>query len=246
MKFYGQLALLGAFTYKEAAKIIKNSNPMKTLDLFLKCGYIRKVKRNLYVCVDLATGADLADRFRIASKINDDSFVSCHSAFEFYGFYNQVYFTNQVSSYRRFSNFEYDGMQFESLISNESKQIDYLKGVRVTSLERTIVDSINTLGKTMDVEELLKCLELIPSLEEEKIKEMLLTYNKDSLYRKAGYILSYFKNDFGLSEEFFVFCKEHSKSKNIVKISNHEINKLQYISEWNILAYKELLRLLYK
>lgn len=246
MKYYGELALLGAFTYEDAAKIIKNSNPTKTLELFLKRGYIKRVKRDLYVCSDLATGGDLVDRFRISSKINDSSFVCCHSAFEFYGFYNQVYFVNQVMSHKRFSNFEYDGMTYEYFSSKSPKQIDIVKGVRVSSLERTVVDSINTLGKSMDVEEMLKCLESIPAIDEEKIKEMLLIYDKDPLYRKTGYILSHFQKELNLSDDFFLFCKKHSKSKNIVKISNHELGDLKYVSEWRILAFKELLRLIYK
>ena len=47
----------------------------------------------------------------------------------------------QVSSTNKFSNFEYGDYYYHCYISKIDKQIDLVKGVKVTSLERTIVDS---------------------------------------------------------------------------------------------------------
>ena len=246
MKYYQELGLLGVFTYEDACQIIKSSNPMKTLLKYIDLGYIRRIKRNLYVCVDLINGEDVVDKYTIASKVNEASFLVCHSAFEFYGYYNQVFYNCQIGSIKKFSEFEYGGINYEYFSTDSLIQVESIKGARVTSIERTIIDSIDLLGKAMDIEELLKCLELIQFVSEEKLKEVLLAYNKDLLYRKCGYILSYFKEALNISDSFFDFCLSKSNIKNRGKISNYEINKLEYIPKWHLYAYKDLLKLMDK
>ena len=95
-------------------------------------------------------------------------------------------------SHKRFTEFNYGDYRYRCFLSNNSIQVDSIQGVKVTSIERTIVDSINLLGKSMDIEELVKCIELIHHVNEKKIEEMLEYYDKDLLYRKVGYVLSYF------------------------------------------------------
>ena len=104
----------------------------------------------------------------------------------------------------------------------------------------TIVDSINMLGKVIDVEELVKCLDFVQYLNAEKIKEMLLEYNIDLLYRKVGYVLSFYKNIKGINEDFFQFCKNKSNIKNFGAISYGEMRQLEFVSEWGRYAYKNL------
>ena len=149
---------------------------------------------------------DCANKFQIASSINQNSYISYHSAFEFYGYYNQVFNIIQVSSNKRFTPFEYNGYSYECYLNDIPLQIDFIQGVKVTSIERTIVDSINMLGKVMGIEELIKCLDLVHLAKENKLLEILNAYHKEILYRKVGYILSFYKDDFNLSDSFFATC----------------------------------------
>ena len=241
MKYYSDLVSLRVFSLNDLFKIIGNkTNAKRYLARMCKSDKIRRIKKNLYSVIDLYDKTDLASAFVIASHINDNSFVSYHSAFEFYGFYNQTYTEMQVSSTNKFSNFEYGDYYYHCYISKIDKQIDLVKGVKVTSLERTIVDSINMLGKVMDVEELVKCLDFVQYLNAEKIKEMLLEYNIDLLYRKVGYVLSFYKKIKGINEDFFQFCKNKSNVKNFGAISYGEMRQLEFVSEWGIYAYKNL------
>lgn len=246
MKYYSELALLGAFNYEKARKVIKTNNPMKTLISYINHGYVNKIKHNLYTCVDLATKIDLTNKFENASKITENSFVVGHSAFEFYGFYNQIFYNCQVGSIKKFNEFKYDNVQYQCYALKSDIQVDLIKGVRVTTIERTIVDSINYLDEMMDLEELLKCIDVVPMVNEEKIKEMLLFYDKDLLYKKVGYILSYFKYDLNISDSFFDFCLSHMNPKNRGKIVKDSNYKLEYISKWKIYAYKDLLKFIRK
>ncbi len=244
MKYYHELAEFPVFTLEQAGDVMGSAiNAPKNLNLMIKEGGIHRVRKNLYTCINLVTGEDVANRFEIGSGITDCSFIAYHTAFEFYGFYNQVFYEVQVSSQKKFLPFEYESYNYKCFLTSCDKQIDLIAGVRVSSIERTIIDSINMLGKVMDVEELVKCMELVHVVKEDKLIEMLLAYDKDILYRKAGYVLSVFKNEYRLSDDFFIFCKEHSNIQNGGSISSEEIGKLSYIQEWGLYAYPELRRL---
>ena len=246
MKYYSELALLGVFNYDDAKKIINNTNPMKVLSSYIKKGYIKKIKHNLYTCVDLVTYTDLTDKYLIATKINDDSFIIGHTAFEFYGFYNQVFYNCQVAALKKFQEFEYDNINYEYFSSNNLTQVVTLKGVKVTTIERTIIDSIDLIDKVMDLEELLKCIDVIPKIKEANLKEMLLSYDKDILYRKVGYILSYFKDELNLSDDFFSFCINHSSSTNRGRLTKYNIDKQIYIPKWHLYGFKNLNKIIKK
>ena len=170
MKYYPVLAPMGVFSLNEAIRLVGNEeNTKKYLASMIKNEQVRRIKKNLYSIIDPITNDDSMSRFVIASHINSNSFISLHSAFEFYGFYNQSYFDVQVMSSKRFTDFEYNDYRYRFFLSNNSYQIDLIQGVKVTSIERTIVDSINLLGKSMDIEELVKCISLIHHLNEDKI-----------------------------------------------------------------------------
>jgi len=80
-------------------------------------------------------------------------------------------------------------------------------GVRVTDLERTIIDGINDFDKMGGLDELLRAIDMIPFLNSDKLMYYLNSYNKVFLYQKAGYILMNYKNQLKLSDELFDNCR---------------------------------------
>ena len=75
---------------------------------------------------------------------------------------------------------------------------------------------------------------------------MLLSYDKDILYRKVGYILSYFKEELNLSDNFFSFCINHSNSVNRGRLTKYDIDKQIYIPKWHLYGFKELKKIVKK
>lgn len=241
MKYLYILASLGVFTLNDATLVIGNVNNAKQyLQRAIKANIIRRVKQDLYVAINISTGSDMANKYQIACKINDGCFISYHSAFEFYACYNQVFNELQVSSNKRFTEFNDENITYCYFHSNINKQVEIINGIKVTSIERTIVDSINMLGKVMDFEELIKCIEDVESIDEKKIIEMLEEYNKDILYCKVGYILSIYKDYFKLSDDFIELCLEHTNSNSYGSISSREMGKLKYIPKWKLYGYEDI------
>ena len=156
---------------------------------------IRKVKYNLYAVVNLETDGLISSKYEIGSSINDTSFISHHSAFEFYGYYNQVHNQITVSSIKKFSNFEFENNYYVFSQTKSDSQVLNVKGVKVTSLARTIVDEINSIRSVDDLEETLKCIALVPIVNEVDIIKYLIFKNNKSLFNKVGIILSIFKEN---------------------------------------------------
>lgn len=241
MKYYKAMAEKEVFNF-EYIKDLTNTkdNADKIIRNYQTKGYIKKVKHNLYATISLENGGLIPSKYKIACAINGFSFISHHSAFEFYGFYNQVYNTVHVSSLNRFHSFDFDGVEYQYIQSHSELQVHLIRGVKVTSIERTIVDSINDVDKITGTEELLKCIELVPFVNEGLLLEYLKYRSSKLLYKKVGYVLSHFNDNFKLSDDFFETCLREG-GKVIGYFSQIDKKNLVFNSKWHMYAYNDLM-----
>ena len=246
MKHYKELAELQCFTRADAERITGNADAANSLLYsYQKKGLIESVKRNLYVVISLGTGFTIPNRYRIATSITEGAYITHHSAFEYYGYANQVYYEIYVSGDKKFASFEYDDITYRYFAPRAAFGVNEKPdGVRVTDLERTVLDGINDLDKIGGLEELLRCLEMIPIIDEKKMLSYLEQYNKQFLYQKSGYILSHLKNDLRLSERFLEIC-ENNISKS-VRYLYHGIKHHSSIfdNQWQLFVPTNLLGML--
>jgi predicted transcriptional regulator of viral defense system len=115
-----------------------------------------------------------------------------------------VFYEIYVSSEKRFDDFEFNGITYKYVSSKISSGVIEPKntqGIRVTTLERTVVDSIKDFEKIGGLEELLNCIESISHLNENKLIKYLDAYNLQFLYQKAGFLLEHYKDQLQLSDE---------------------------------------------
>ncbi|MDL2294398.1 transcriptional regulator [Ruminococcaceae bacterium OttesenSCG-928-D13] len=245
MKYYEQFLKLGCFTWDELCGVVGNTSAADSLARsYLEKGYIQRVKRGLYVAVDLATGESVANKFRIACKITPTAYVSHHAAFEYYGFANQVSYQVETSSDTVFASFGYAGNTYTYFASRISDGIVVrADGVRVSDTERTVLDGIHDFEKNMGLEELLRCLELIPAVKEEKLLQYLAAYGKQVLYQKTGYILEHFKTAWSLSNGFFAACEGAiGKSKRYL-YSTMVRDDMEYDRRWRLVVPHDLTKI---
>jgi len=216
MKYYTKLLKMGCFSWDELCEVVGSRKAADSIvRSYTQKGYIQSVKRSLYVAIDLATGESAVSKFLIASRVTPTSYVSHHAAFDYYGCTNQVSYQVKASSDTVFSSFDYAGITYTHIKSRINDGIvSQPDSVRITDTERTILDGINDFEKVMGLEELLRCLELLPLVREEKLLTYLNSYGKQVLYQKTGYILWHFRNIWNLSNEFFSACEARvGKSK---------------------------------
>ena len=242
MKYYQRLLEMGCFTRDEVCALTGNYNTAGTLlKNYLKKGYILQVKRNLYVAVNLADRQPVVNKQRIAGRITPTSYVSHHAAFEYYGCANQVSYQVEVSSDTAFATFSFDGITYMYIASRIADGvITRPDGVRITDMERTVLDGIHDFEKVAGLEELLRCIELIPTVREDKLLTYLASYGKQVLYQKAGYILRHFQHALNLSDAFFSECAANiGKSTRYLSANGGGI----YNGEWRLMVPADLMKL---
>ena len=106
MELYKKLVPLGCFSHKDMVYITGSENAaLWSIKDYLNKGYISRIRRDLYVVISLETGQPIANRYQIASHVTDDAFISHHSAFEFYGLANQVFYEVYFASTMRVCSF---------------------------------------------------------------------------------------------------------------------------------------------
>jgi predicted transcriptional regulator of viral defense system len=246
MKHYEQLLLMGCFTWEELCEAIGSETTAHTLVYrYMKQGYIARVRRGLYVALDLLTKSSSVNKYRIASQISPTSYISHYSAFEYFGLQNQVSYIVNVSSETPFADFNYEGITYSHISSRLSQGITHqTDGVRITDIERTVLDGINDFDKVMGLEELLRCLSLVPSLDEQRLLDYLSAYKKQVLYQKTGYLLEHLKTELRLSDRFFEICSANiGKSKRYL-LRNDTFVDVSYNEKWRLITPKNLMAII--
>lgn len=244
MEQYIQLLKMGCFSREDVAKITGN---IRTADSVLyshkKKGLVVSIRRNLYTAISLETNQPVCTPYQIASNVSADSYVSHHSAFEYHGMANQVFSELYVSSSSKFNDFEFDGKHYVRIQSKTTEGVKTVGKVRVTDLERTMVDSIKDFAKIGGLEELLRCLAMVTFAAEERLLKYLNIYDNQFLWQKTGYILSRFPN-MKLSEHFFQACKGNSKKSVRYLYEELKFENPVFSSEWGLYIPNDIMKLL--
>ena len=210
MKHYDKLLKMGCFSRSDLAGLLGNNETAGALILeYQKKGLIERVRHDLYAVISLETKQPVLSRYQIGCSIFKEAALVNHSAFEFYGYANQVFYEVYISSASRFADFRYNGVLYHRIAPKQRMDIIATGGLRVSSLEQTVIDCIADLDKVTGLEETLRCMTLIPALDEGKLLSILEDRENGFLWQKCGYILEELKEDLSLSEKFFQVCRDH-------------------------------------
>ena len=152
-----------------------------------------------------------------------------------HGFGHQLFNEVGVITPYAFKTFEFDGLIYIRHLPTITDGVitppmDSL--VRVTDVERTVIDCIDRIKYAGGLEELLNNLSSITFINENKLLNYLDAYNKAALYQKTGFLLSNYKKQMRLSQGFFRQCKA-----NIGKSTRYledVAEKTKYNAEWHL------------
>lgn len=204
LKYYEKMLELGSFNKRKVVELAGSEAAAKSLLYdYQRKGYIEKVRRNLYTAISLETKQPVLSRYQIGSQLFPDAVITHHSAFEAFGYANQVFYEVYVATDSRFRDFEYNGILYHRMERNTHTDTITNGKLRVTGIEQTIVDSIKDFNKIAGLEEVIRCILLVPSVKDDKFIEALSAHNNKFLYQKCGYILEQLQDELGLSNDFF-------------------------------------------
>ncbi len=243
MVFYRELAKLVLFSDDDVFHLMGNKSTAHSLLRRLTLqNLVKKVRNGLYVCINPATDERYASKFQIASKINDGAYVSHQSAMEYYGLSNQVMSTVYVSSDHRFRDFLFDEETYRWVPSNANFGIDDAKNdpfVRITDIERTLLDTIKDMNKIGGVDMVIQTMSAIKSLDQKRLLSYLSMYDNQFLYQKTGFLLSHFQQELSLTSDFFMICKS-MMGKSTRYFSTDASRRAEFVKEWQLIVATEL------
>ena len=231
-----KLHVMKLFSLKDVAGLVGNESTAKSLLASgVRNGTICRIKTNLYGVTDLATGRCAVNKFEIASNISETSCLAYHSAMEYHGLGHQLFNEVTVFSTSSFRDFEFEGVTYtrrKPTIAEGVMTPVMNSKVKVTDLERTIIDCIDRIKYAGGIEELLNNFISIAYIDETKLKTYLDAYSKSSLYQKAGFLLSMYRKQWGLSTGFFRHCKAHigKSTRYLTDVTDNTA----YDSEWRL------------
>lgn len=206
-----------------------------------KKGLISHIRKGVYLPVDIQ------NNFQIACNSVQDGCLSYHTALEYYLLHTQAFnwlYIHSTSPFREFTHlnekFIYKPLKFIHKPLIDKGQSDF--PITVTSLNQTIIDCIYNIGLAGGLEELLYALAETesPLINEEEMLKCLQLYDFKSLYQRAGYLLSHFKDTLKLSDSFFYTCKEEMGQNVSYLISPDYCDS--FSKEWNICAPKNVMK----
>jgi predicted transcriptional regulator of viral defense system len=197
------------FTNKEFAAFLRSegSHNVRTqeslLDYHSGSGRILRVRRGLYAVVPVGANSETypVDPFLLAAKMTDDAVLAYHTALEFHGraysvYQHFFYLTEHSPRSVSFRSFSFRSVLFPRKLRLKNKQkFGVLRadraglGVRVTGLERTLVDVLDRPELAGSWEEIWRSLESVEFFDLDNVVEYVLLLENATTAARVGFFL---------------------------------------------------------
>lgn len=243
-KVYRDFFNQGVFTFEELLRQYGKENSAKTLRNLVfqgrKRGELGLVKGGLYFVIPLGQSKETysPDPFLIASKLSKNAAVVYHSALALHGAAysdsNRIYFfTTTLTRGFEFLGMEYVPIQKKAAWGTEAVKREGVS-VKTTDRERTVIDCVDRPDYAGGLEELLKSLELFPSLDLAKLEGYLKKANKKVLFAKMGFLLERMKDPWKVSEELLSRIEKHC-GKGVYYFETKK-GEGKFLSRWRLIV----------
>jgi len=181
-----------------------NPNTRKSLLTYYRNqGRVVPLRRGLYATVPLGSDPESTpvDPYLVAAKMTDDAVLAYHTALEFYGkgysIYTKLHYVSEQKSLPfKFRSYEIRRVPVPHPLRVQSKEmfgVTYHKrtGVelRVTNLERTLMDVLDRPDLTGSWEEIWRSLESVEFFDLDQVIEYALLLENATTAAKVGFYL---------------------------------------------------------
>lgn len=219
-----------------------------------KAGRIVRVRRGLYAVIPAGAGADSypVDPFPVDAKLTADAVLSHHTALEFHGraYSVQAYFTYSAShplSPLTFRTHVFRGAKFPQALLRAGKEHFGVStaeragvDLRVTSLERTLVDVLDRPDLSGSWEEIWRSLESVEFFDLDKVVEYALLLENATTGAKVGFFLDQHRGPLMVEDHHLKELQDlRPRQPHYLDRSRRQSGRL--VSEWNLVVPREVL-----
>lgn len=251
-EFFSQHAV---FTVEELDTFLagKNSSNRRTRNALLayhqRQGSIISVRRGLYAVVLPGTSPDTCpvDPYLLAAKMTKDAVLAYHTALEFYGkaysIYERFYYlTVRKSLPVRFRSYEFRCVLFSKTLRAKQKEAFGVYraertgvDVRVTSLERTLVDVLDKPALCGGWEEIWRSLESVEFFDLDKVVEYTLLLGNSTTVAKVGFFLEQHRDALMVENAHLESLRElRPRNPHYLARTNRRQGRL--VADWNLVV----------
>ena len=226
------------------------------LNYHRRSGRILSVRRGLYAVVP--TGMDpetyFPDPYLLASMMTTDAVLAYHTALELYGkaysvFSRFFYLSGRPSQQFRYRSMDFKGAFFPSPLVNNGKELFEVKTmdrqgleVKVTSLERTLVDVLDRPDYCGGWEEIWRSLESIEYLRLDLVVEYVRLLGTSTTAAKVGFYLEQHQDELMVKKEHLDELKEMAPRQPhyLERSKRSKRSKSRLASGWNLIVPEEV------
>ncbi len=239
------LAEFKAFLDKNAS--VNEWTQQNLLAYYKKKERILGVKRGLYAVVPLGMDPDsfLPDPFLLAAKMAEDAVLSYHTALEFYGSAYSVqnrfiYLSGVQKKPLSWRGYGFKSAPFASALLRKRKETFGIKTedrrgleVRVTGLERTMVDVFDRPDLGGGWEEIWRSLDLVDYLNLEEVVKYTLLLDNSTTVAKVGFYLEQNRERLMVDDSYLKRLKK-KMPPTPRKMERTSSQPGKFVSAWNL------------
>lgn len=243
--------------FAAARRVGNAARPEAGLDALkhhVKAGHLLRLRRGLYAVVPSgSTAKTLAvDPFLITSRITPDAVIAFHAALQFHGraYSPSRRFTFFTST--RAKRFQFKGAEFipvpvppvlRGAAANTTGVVEHFRaglGVRVTTLERTLVDVLHAPRHGGGWEEIWRSLESVEFFDLEAVIAYALQLGSAVTVARVGFFLDQHRQRLMVEERHLQRLAQHAPAHPMyLDRGNREPGKLQV--PWNLIVPERVL-----
>jgi len=224
------------------------------LTYYRKQGRIIPVRRGLYAVVPFGSSPDSSpvDIYLLAAKMAPDAVLGYHTALEFHGkaysVYNRLhYLSTRRSLPVKFRSFEIRRVSVPQSLRVKGQEMFGVvrhkrsgSELRVTSLERTLVDVLDRPDLTGSWEEIWRSLESVEFFDIEQIVEYVLLLENATTAAKVGFFLEQHKESLMVDDvDLQLLRKLRPRQPHYLMRGKRKGGR--WVKEWNLMVPDEIL-----
>jgi len=215
----------------------------------VRAGHLLHVRRGLYAVVPRGTLAEdlQVDPFLLASRLAPDAVIAYHAALQLHGRAHSLSRRVTYLTCTRAKPFEFHGGEFVPVPVRPSlRRLPDLGGgfvdvrrnglpVRVTTLERTLVDVLDAPRHGGGCEEIWRSLESVEFFDVDAVTDYALKLGSAVTVAKVGFFLEQHREELMLEESHLALLQEHAPSQPMyLERGRRESGKL--LARWNLVV----------
>lgn len=219
-----------------------------------KAGRVLRIRRGLYAVIPSGADTDSypVDPFLVAAKLTPDSVLSHHTALEFHGKAYSVYTHITYSASRplgslKFRSHVFRGTKFpQALVRAGKVHAGVLTAeragmnLRVSSLERTLVDVLDRPDLSGSWEEIWRSLESVEFFDIDTVVEYALLLGNATTVARVGFFLEQHREPLMVEDRHLKALHDMCpRQPHYLDRSRRKSGRL--VSEWNLVVPREIL-----